>query len=113
MSILSPSAERLTVVSRVVPRTVQLAKMQMFGGRDEEEEEQEDMVIGREVQPYITTTRESTPTPQFPKVVNKRRMMSGDVSASRVSSPSQSEARARVGVQPTQRPPSPKTGMLG
>lgn len=110
MSILSPSAERLTVVSRVVPRTVQLAKMQMFGGRDEEEEEeQEDMVIGREVQPYITTTRESTPTPQYPKVVNKRRMLSGDVSVSRVSSPSQSEAKAKVGVQPAVRPPSPRT----
>ncbi|XP_063884197.1 nuclear pore complex protein Nup98-Nup96-like isoform X2 [Scylla paramamosain] len=110
LSILSPSAERLTVVSRVVPRTVQLAKMQMFGGQDEEEEEeQESMVIGREVQPYITTTRESTPTPQYPKALNKRRMLSGDVSVRRVSSPSQSEAKSRVGAQPPLRPLSPKT----
>ena len=69
MSVLSPSAERLTVVSRVVPRTVQLAKMQMFGGHDEEEEEA--MAVGREVQSYVNTTRESTPTPHYNKGILK------------------------------------------
>lgn len=70
MSVLSPSAERLTVVSRVVPRTVQLAKMQLFGGHEEEEEE-EAMVgdIGKDLHSLSTTTaavttREGTPTLQ-------------------------------------------------
>lgn len=53
MTVLSPSAERLTVVSRIVPKTVQLAKWQMFAGEDEEEAQQ--------------PTRESTPTPQVPR----------------------------------------------
>lgn len=53
MTVLSPSAERLTVVSRVVPKTVQLAKWQMFAGEEEEESQQ--------------PTRESTPTPQVPR----------------------------------------------
>lgn len=74
--MLSPSAERLTVVSRVVPRTVQLAKMQLFGGRDDEEEEEDESMVGtvgRDLQSFTATsaasvtTRESTPTLQSSK----------------------------------------------
>ncbi|XP_050720849.1 nuclear pore complex protein Nup98-Nup96-like isoform X5 [Eriocheir sinensis] len=118
LSVLSPSAERLTVVSHVVPRTVQLAKMQLFGGREEEEEEEaEDMgTMGRDMQSFTTTAasatpREGTPTLLSSKVANKRRMVSGDLGASRVSSPSQGEARPRPGATPsTPRPGTPKQG---
>ncbi|KAG0722886.1 Nuclear pore complex protein Nup98-Nup96 [Chionoecetes opilio] len=119
MSILSPSAERMTVVSRVVPRTVQQVKMQLFGGREEEEEDEEGSMGGREtccptppvpgkVLQRLNTKNNSLP---YLAAINKRRMVSGDVSVSRTSSPSQGEARARAGAPPAPRPTSPKTGL--
>lgn len=66
MTVLSPSAERLTVVSRVVPKTVQLAKWQMFAGEEEEESQQ--------------PTRESTPTPQVPRGSVKKLHLTMDTS---------------------------------
>ncbi|XP_071536079.1 nuclear pore complex protein Nup98-Nup96-like [Panulirus ornatus] len=90
LSIMSPSAERLTVLSRVVPRTVQLAKSQLFGADENEEP--------------LQTTRESTPTPQGPKVSGKKLMLAADsfINQSRGAtiSPVPSEPKPRVALQP-------------
>nr|XP_045624502.1 nuclear pore complex protein Nup98-Nup96-like isoform X1 [Procambarus clarkii]XP_045624503.1 nuclear pore complex protein Nup98-Nup96-like isoform X1 [Procambarus clarkii]XP_045624504.1 nuclear pore complex protein Nup98-Nup96-like isoform X1 [Procambarus clarkii]XP_045624506.1 nuclear pore complex protein Nup98-Nup96-like isoform X1 [Procambarus clarkii]XP_045624507.1 nuclear pore complex protein Nup98-Nup96-like isoform X1 [Procambarus clarkii]XP_045624508.1 nuclear pore complex protein N len=86
LSIMSPSSERLTVLSRVVPRTVQLAKSQMFGADDDDEP--------------LQTTRESTPTPQGPRVSSKKLMLATDSSLNQsrgaTMSPVPSEPKARV-----------------
>ncbi|XP_042235081.1 nuclear pore complex protein Nup98-Nup96-like isoform X2 [Homarus americanus] len=91
LSVLSPSSERLTVLSRVVPRTVQLAKSQMFGGGDDDEEP-------------LHTTRESTPTPQVPRMSNKKLMLAVDSSLNQsrgaTMSPVPSEPKARIVFQP-------------
>nr|XP_053652021.1 nuclear pore complex protein Nup98-Nup96-like [Cherax quadricarinatus] len=90
LSVLSPSSERLAVLSRVVPRTVQLAKSQLFGADDEYEEP-------------IQTTRESTPTPQGHRISSKKLMLAPDSTLNRsqgaTMSPAPSEPKSRVPLQ--------------
>ncbi|XP_066985536.1 nuclear pore complex protein Nup98-Nup96 isoform X4 [Macrobrachium rosenbergii] len=72
LSVLSPSDERLTVASKVPPRAVQLAKLQLFV--DDEEEPQH-------------LVRETTPTPQSIKATAKKLILGQEVSHTRSSSP--------------------------
>ncbi|XP_068236847.1 nuclear pore complex protein Nup98-Nup96-like isoform X2 [Palaemon carinicauda] len=72
LSVLSPSDERLTVASKVPPRAVQLAKLQLFIDDDED---------GQNI------VRETTPTPQLIKASAKKLILGQDVSHTRSSSP--------------------------
>ncbi|KAK3891422.1 hypothetical protein Pcinc_004721 [Petrolisthes cinctipes] len=105
LCVLSPSSERLTVASRVVPRAVQLAKSQLFG-MDEEDEDDRGHTRG---------TRETTPTPHVMRVSSKKLMLGGDVSlnqsrggtASPVPPQITADLKARVLLQPQPLSPPP------